>query len=197
MQSSSPLADHDLLAAMRQQERSAFQILYTFYYPTVERFVVRNNGSRADAEDIFQETLLVLLKKIPTDDFELTSSLKTYIFAVSSNLWLKRLRTAKRLVRTDFTDFDEAMCADDEAIIINESNHSERDESSLPRRIQRALTKISEHCQRLIQAIFFHNKNASELGYKNAHTAHNQRYKCMEQLRKATHHLNSQRSSTN
>ncbi len=179
------ITDQALLAGIKQHERAALNILYTFYYPTVERFILRNNGSRADAEDVFQEVLIALLKKIPTEDFTLTSSLKTYIFAVASNIWLKRLRRAKRTVQADFTDFDEALTAHDHDTTYTLELETDDEEQTLKLRIQRSLEKITEHCQRLIRAIFFQNKKASELGYKNAHTAQNQQYKCMEQLRKA------------
>lgn len=177
--------DRTILDGMKQQEQSAFRLLYTFYYPTVERFVLRNNGTKADAEDIFQETLLVLLEKVPADDFELTSSLKTYIFAVASNLWLKRLRSAKRIFRADMNDLEEELAAKGSLLYTTQSE-LDSETQTLKSLIQRGLAKITEHCQRLISAIFFHNKKVADLGYKNAHTAQNQQYKCLEQLRKVT-----------
>lgn len=183
---STPANDHALLESMRQREQPAFHILYTFYYPTVERFVLRNSGSKADAEDVFQETLLVLLEKVPTDDFELTSSLKTYIVAIASNIWLKRLRSAKRLVSADFTDFDETLTANDHEHIYTQEIDIEHEQKTRTARMQRALEKITAHCQRLIRAIFFLDKKVGDLGYKNVHTAQNQQYKCMEQLRNVT-----------
>lgn len=185
---SAPITDNDLLAGIKQQERASFQILYTFYYPTVERFILRNNGTIADAEDVFQEALMVLLEKVPIEDFKLTSSLKTYVFSVASNIWLKRLRSAKRTVTADFSDFDEAFSSYDNACTPDMEVAEEQ--TTLTLFIQRSLSKITENCQRLLRAVFFQNKKASELGYKNAHTAQNLQYKCMEQLRSAakTHH---------
>lgn len=187
-----PMPDKAILEGMKQREQPAFQIVYTFYYPTVERFVLRNNGTKADAEDVFQETLIVLLEKVPIEDFHLTSSLKTYIFAVASNIWLKRLRSAKRTVLADFTDFDESLTDHDHAHSYTMETDTEEEQTTLARRVHRSLAKITERCQQLLRAIFFQNKKASDLGYKNAHTAQNQQYKCMEQLRNVAEPNSSQ-----
>ncbi len=180
--------DRLVVEGLKKQEQSAFRILYTFYYPVIERFVRRNNGTTDDAQDVFQETLIVLLEKVPTDDFELTSSLKTYIFAVASNIWLKRLRTAKKHVQMNFSDFDEELRDSDTGSTLTDSLETDREseQNLISLRIHRALAKITEHCQRLIRAVFFYDKKPNELGYKNAHTAQNQQYKCMEQLRNVT-----------
>ena len=110
-----PLSDSQLLDRLRTRDEAAYAVLYRFYYPAVERFVGRNNGTAADAADVFQETLLVLLDRVPTEDFTLTSSLKTYVLAVAQNVWLKRLRDSRRLLRQalpiESADADGSPCA--------------------------------------------------------------------------------------
>ena len=172
-------SDADTLRGLRQRDQAAFAILYQFYYPVVERFVLRNSGTRDDARDVFQETVLVLLDKVPREDFVLTSSLKTYVFAVGSNLWLKRLRTARRLVRVD----DERNWENYPALDAAWPSAAESAEATLPGVLRRWLGRISAHCQTLLRAVFFQHKNPVELGYKNQHSAQNQQYKCLQQLR--------------
>jgi DNA-directed RNA polymerase specialized sigma24 family protein len=49
--------------------------------------------------------MLALIEKIYADDFELTASLSTYIFAIGKNLWLKKLRNIsyhKEITPNDF-----------------------------------------------------------------------------------------------
>ena len=89
------MTDVQTLLALKKRDNAAYRLLYTFYYPSIEKFICKNSGTSVDAEDVFQETIMVLLDKVPKDDFVLTSSIKTYIFAVASNIWLKRLRDAK------------------------------------------------------------------------------------------------------
>jgi hypothetical protein len=50
------------------------------------------------------------------------------------------------------------------------------------------LQKITRNCQRILKAIFFQQELMDSLmvkmGWKNKHTAANQKYKCIEQVKK-------------
>lgn len=98
--------DLETFKGLQSRDNKAYEILYQFYYPSVKNFITKNSGSEEDAEDIFQETILVLLEKVPKTDFNLTSSLKTYIFAISSNLWLKKLRDGSKMVKTEIDVYE-------------------------------------------------------------------------------------------
>lgn len=169
--------DSETLLGLQNQEESAYAILYKFYYPSVEKFVLNNNGTSDDAKDIFQETILVLLEKVPMEDFKLTSSLKTYIYAIGSNLWLKRLRDARRIAGTEIREiFDE---------LHSPAIHQQTEQKA--KKVNSLMAKISEHCRKLLDLIFFRKKKMSEIakehGYANLHTAQNQKYKCIQQLK--------------
>lgn len=175
------MEDEKILAGIQQNEVAAFNILYKFYYPVVKSFVLKNNGSEADAEDVFQETLIVLLRKVPKDDFELTSSLKTYIFSIASNIWLKKLRDVKRQA-SHFIMHDVA-----EAYSVNEHEAVDTQKQNL---LNKALAAITNHCLTLIYQVFYTDKKReeimAEMRYKNPHTFNNQKYKCLQQAKKAT-----------
>ncbi len=177
MNDAKALNDQQTLAGLKNKDSESYSILYRFYYPAVEQFVLKNSGSVHDAEDIFQETVIVLLEKVPLDDFKLTSSLKTYIYSISSNLWLKRLREAKRITNIEVKEvFDELHGVGDA------KQHAQE------KKVNSLMAKISAHCQRLLNMMFFRNKKIDEIveeqGYANAHTAQNQKYKCIQQLKK-------------
>ena len=92
------ISDSRLLNQLQNEDNASFALLYRFYYPAIEAHIIRNSGSQADAEDVFQEAIVVLLQQIRRVDFVLTSSLKTYLFAIARNLWLKRLRETRYTV---------------------------------------------------------------------------------------------------
>ncbi|MBD2767392.1 sigma-70 family RNA polymerase sigma factor [Hymenobacter sp. BT664] len=182
MKNSLPPSDQQTLAGLRSREDSSFAVLYTFYYPAVERFVLRNSGSRAEAQDIFQETILVLLEKVPTADFQLTSSLKTYLLSISRNLWLKRLRQAGRVVRAELEELEGHSPATEPAAFGEEAAAQQQTQ------VRGLLARISAKCQALIQALFFNQKTiqavAQDHHYTSVHNAQNQKYKCLEQARR-------------
>jgi RNA polymerase sigma factor (sigma-70 family) len=178
--SSSVMDEINTVIGLRERNNAAYNLLYTFYYPSIEKFVTRNSGTAADAEDVFQETILVLLDKVPKEDFVLTSSIKTYIRAVASNIWLKRLREARRAARVDL---------DYELQDMTLAEWEEKEVSKTQRNIlQRLFQRMTRHCVIFLTKTFLsgasREKLIEEMGYKNPHTFDNQKYKCLEQARK-------------
>lgn len=174
------IQDSDTLAGLQHRNNAAYDLLYSFYYPGIEKFIKRNNGTSADAEDVFQETIIVLLEKVPKEDFKLTSSIKTYITAVAQNIWLKRLRDARRSIHLDLTyELEDMTLAE-----------WERKEEALIQRhfLQRILERVTRHCVVFLTKTFLSGATREqlmeEMGYRNAHTFDNQKYKCLEQARK-------------
>lgn len=168
-----------IIADLRSENNNAFGILYKEYFGMVLRFVTNNSGRTVDAEDIFQDAMLVLVQKMRQDDFELTASLKTYIMAISKNLWLKRLRTSYR--ETELT-----AVLDDQ--FFEEIDLAIEQERSYKDQLQAFLHKITTHCQGLIHDMFFKERTIDEIkrdyGYSSKHNAQNQKHKCIEQIRR-------------
>jgi RNA polymerase sigma factor (sigma-70 family) len=171
----------DILSALKTGDSSSYKELYENYYDAVERFVVKNTGTNDDAKDIFQDTMIVLMEKLRADNFELTASLKTYIIAISKNLWFKKLRNkrAHREIALLDTHTDQFYC-DIATSIENEKSFWDK--------LQLYMTQITSHCNRLLHAMFFKNRNIDEIqkvyGYSSKHNAQNQKHKCIEQVRK-------------
>jgi RNA polymerase sigma factor (sigma-70 family) len=172
------LSDDTVIDKLKKEESASFGLLYKLYFPTIAGFIKQNSGSDQDAEDIFQETIIVLLNKVRQPEFVLTASLKTYLFAISKNLWLKRLRNDKHYV----------VVADDQTLIEIGDLLTEQEENTDKEKVVTWFKKITAHCQRILKAIFYLNEPMDNLmikmGWKNKHTATNQKYKCIEQIRK-------------
>jgi RNA polymerase sigma factor (sigma-70 family) len=173
-------SDQEMFLGLKSRDNHAYEILYKFYYPSVKHFIVKNNGSTDDAKDIFQETICVLLEKVPKDDFSLTSSLKTYIFAISSNLWLRRLRDSNKIVKTDLDIYEKYLADYEEAEADIYDNKTAQ--------TQNIFKRITNKCVTLLKAIFYEKKDidfiTKEFGYTNKHNTQNQKYKCLEQARR-------------
>lgn len=164
--------------ALRAEQTKAFESLYRTYIDVVKRFVCNNSGTAADAEDVFQDAMMVLVQKIREDQFRLTASMGTYIMAISKNIWLNRLRDAKRIdkrydayLQTVFSEVDEAI----------------EQEKFYKSQLQKYIYKVSKHCQGVIEDVFFKGKSIEQIqqeyGYSSKQNAANQKYKCVEQLR--------------
>ena len=169
----------DIIIDLKGENTYAFGEMYKNYFGMVIRFVINNNGTTNDAEDIFQDTMLILVEKLRKDNFVLTASLKTYTMAISKNLWFKKLRTSSR--QTEFTNLHDNK-------FHQEINYFIYQEKSYWDKLQNYLANISEHCNRLIHDIFFKNKSIEQIQqkyrYSTKHNAQNQKHKCIEQIRK-------------
>jgi RNA polymerase sigma factor (sigma-70 family) len=172
--------DDRTLNALQSRNNAAYELLYSFYYAGIEKFVKQNNGTSADAKDVFQETIMVLLEKVPKRDFVLTSSIKTYINAIAHNIWLKRLRDTKRLTRVELQYEMEDMTL---------AEWEQQEEKRVKRNLlQRIFERLTRHCVIFLTRTFLTGASReqlmAEMGYKNSHTFDNQKYKCLEQARK-------------
>lgn len=90
-------ADQELLDGLLSGESRKVKALYDIYLPDIIHYVRRNNGSEADARDLFQEALIAIYRKLVNKDLELTVALRTYIQVICRNLWLRNLRKHKRI----------------------------------------------------------------------------------------------------
>ena len=80
-----------LIRDARRGQEKAFLRLFDEHHLPLFRFAWRLSGSIADAEDIVQECFLALLN--PNCGFDpARTALRTYLFGVVRNQWLKRLR---------------------------------------------------------------------------------------------------------
>jgi RNA polymerase sigma-70 factor, ECF subfamily len=76
-------ADHELIAALRAGEESAFTEIVECYLPTMQRVALMFVANPAIADEVIQETWIGVLRGL--DRFEARSSLKTWIFAILTN----------------------------------------------------------------------------------------------------------------
>ncbi len=167
------------IADFKRDNNVAFGILYKKYFGYTRKFVLSNKGNPEDAEDVFQDALIILYEKLYDDDFKAYTCLANYVTGISKNLWLKKLRN-----RNFFVEMHESYYFENKEEI-NQAIENERDYYD---KLNDYINKISSHCQNLIQDIFMKNKNIEEIQekykYSSKHNAQNQKHKCVEQIRK-------------
>jgi RNA polymerase sigma-70 factor, ECF subfamily len=87
-------SDSRLLQAARRGDESSFLALYRRHRTPLFRFAWRLTGSVATAEDVTQECFLALLDG--ADFRAVEGSLRAYLFGITRNLALKRIRWSDR-----------------------------------------------------------------------------------------------------
>lgn len=169
----------DILKDLKGENNRAFGQMYQSYFGMVNYFITQNNGQTSDAEDVFQDTMVVLIEKLRYDNFQLTASIKTYIMAIAKNIWLKRLRDHRKAIDIE-TLYEDSFMQEISASIEIEKSYTDK--------LENYIHKITNHCKGLIHDIFFNQKPITQIqkeyGYTNIHNAQNQKHKCIEQIRR-------------
>lgn len=92
-------ADAELVAAINDGDSVAFEQLYARYRGWVHQLAFRFTGNHEDAQDVLQETFSYVIRKFP--GFELTSSMKTFLFPVVRNLSIAHRKKSKRVLQSE------------------------------------------------------------------------------------------------
>lgn len=172
--------EKNLLQGLANEDKSSIEKIYRDHYSMVQSLVMNNNGDADDAADIFQELMIVLFEKARSGNFELHCQLKTFIYAVSKRLWLKKLNHQQRFNAP--SDHLEEIVSVEEDIEMHEKRQAEFSIMEV------AMSKIGEPCKSLLEAYYVHKKQmqaiAADFGYTNADNAKTQKYKCLVRLKK-------------
>lgn len=99
------LDDDGLIQGIRKGRKRTLLHIYKKYYPYIKSHILKNSGSEDDAQDVFQDAMMAIFQNVSNKDFELTCQFKTYLHAVSSNIWKKKLRSIKG---KDFIEYQDA-----------------------------------------------------------------------------------------
>lgn len=178
--------EQQLLEALAAGERTATEQIYRQNYHIISSWLIKKGCSSADADDVFQEAMVVLFGKAEDESFRLTCSIGTYLFAISKHLWYKRVQKQSRepvFLRQDLgTEDDELGVAYEDDINVHHEREAHYEQLNI------ALDQVGEPCRSLLKAFYHHDKNmqeiAADFGYTNPDNAKTQKYKCLARLRK-------------
>ena len=182
-----PTTDHMVIEGMLRGDRRAFERLYSTYYPPIAMMITRNNGSDDEAKDIFQEAVCVLYDKVVSaQGFILSSQLNTYLYAICRRLWLKQLKQNSRM-HADSLDLE-----NEAEIELDLEAYQEKEVQF--EHMQKALDSLGEPCKTIITDFYVEDLSMQEISdkfeYTNADNAKNQKYKCLQRLKKIYFTLN-------
>ena len=150
--------------------------IYSINLPKVISFVLKNKGTREDAEDVFQRAILQIAARYKAKPFQIHTSFEAYLFTVCKNLWRRELNSSKnRVTRGEFLEpVDDNS---DLALSILEQQRWELFNSGMQ--------KLSENCQQIL-TLFFNKVPYSQLvkqfGYNSESVARQRVFKCKAKL---------------
>jgi RNA polymerase sigma factor (sigma-70 family) len=176
------MTDQDIISFIKGNTYDpAMKGLYA-YFPVVKKFILKNNGTRQEAEDIFQEGLVIFCNKLSKPDFVLSCSINTYVYSVCKLLWLDELKKKHKQIKHDSIAFNDELLTNSIGVDI--------DDDRPLKQAQEAVMKLGQKCKELLELFYFRKASMKEiaisLGFTSEKVAKNQKYRCIE---KAKAHL--------
>lgn len=170
--------DAKLLDMMKRGDEEALTVIYHQNRKAITSFVLRNSGAADDAEDVLQESVIILWERVRNGRFEQSAKLGTFLFAVAKNVW-SRKRMKK--FREPATEFEGDRIDSAEPSQLDEMIDSERS-----RAVAAAMEVLGEPCRTLLTLYYWDEYSqeeiATEMGFANAATVKSKKYTCKKML---------------
>ena len=141
--------DHQYIEALRQNDQKGIREIYRRFAGQALLWVGRNNGTAADAQDVFQEAVMAVFEKSLDPAFVLTCPLGALLHLIYSRKWIDRLRHKGRdaeVRKMGEQRYTEESVAED-ALSIAEDALAEQ---AREQRLGKAFAELSELCRRLL-----------------------------------------------
>ena len=172
--------DDQIRNGILRHDNLILSFIYKQYFYKVNTFIRKNNGSEDDVNDIFQEAVIIIYRKLKENDllFE-NSSFEVYLFSVCRFLWLKSLqrRKTEREKINEIIPFSQDVYDDDLSLV------AEKNERFLL--YQKHFKNISSDCQKILQMFFDKvpiRQIAQVMGLKSEKYVKTRKFKCKELL---------------
>jgi len=143
--------DHQYIEALRQNDPRGIRKIYDLYSTQAIRWVTNNNGTSDDAQDVFQEALIVLYEKACDQEFVLTCPLGALLHVVWSRKWIDRIRSKNKEseVRKSEERRYDLEVGDDVLVLAEDALSNAREQESLAK----AFEQLSELCRRMLSLL--------------------------------------------
>lgn len=173
------LSDKDLIIMMlsevTHEREQAWKQVYKLYYPMVRDFVRRSKGNKEDGCDIFQEGLAILHNNIQEGTFREQSSIRTYLYSICRNLWIRQLRIREKQ-SLNVNEMIEELKTDINSYLIDVEV------------VTLLMDEMKDDCRRILTEYYFNSRSMEELkdifNVKTAQAAKNKKWRCLNYLKR-------------
>jgi RNA polymerase sigma factor (sigma-70 family) len=170
-------SEKELVRGIINENSDVIMYIYNNSYKSVRHMITINSGCEEDARDIFQDSLIILYKKLKARSLKLNCSVSTFIYSIARLLWLKELKIRGMEIKSidEYNDW-----ADEENNITRIYEENER-----LKFYRRIFDQLSEDCRKILKMVMDSYTIAeitSIMGYSSEQHTKNRRYRCKKAL---------------
>ncbi len=148
--------------------------LYELSFPASARYISKMGGTFQEAQDVFQDALVIYHEKTQDPAFTLQNTPAHYILGIVKHLWSRKFNQQLHWVPLD---------ANENTIAIPDDYFPTVDSQKL----LMLLVNSGKRCMELLRTFYYEKlplkQIAGTLGYTTPHAAAVQKYKCLEKVR--------------
>ena len=158
---------------------SSVKFLYREHFDFLSRYVVNNSGDFNDAEDIFQEVIISFINLVKAGKFRGESSVKTFLYSMTRNLWLNELKKRERAQQRE-EKYERAKETNGRGV---DMAIESREAST---QLMKVIGELGDSCKTILLLFYFENRPMKEIvnavQYENEQVVRNKKYKCLKKL---------------
>lgn len=159
------------------QDSPALTKLYQYEYPKILHFIKTNQGDEEEAKDIFQDAILIFYKQVKLNKFDLQYDIGAYIYSISRNLWINRVKKKSRHVSIS----EHEPVVEVQGNVLDDLITEERENI-----VKEILSQMGSACQQLLRYVIYFRLSMKEIAKKMKFSSENvaktKHYKCKQRL---------------
>ena len=176
------ISDEDIInSILSGDNQKALQFLYDSTLRKVRGYILKNSGGKEEANDIFQDAVIIFMHKVKTQQFDKKYSIEGFIYAVSRNLWIDRVRREKKKVNYEYPDQIENPAQENDALV----GIIQKEQAGA---LTKAFSLLDQKCQDILKYHLYEKLSMKEIsvkmGYKSENVAKTNHYRCKQYLTK-------------
>lgn len=175
------MGDNAVIESIKSGNESALETVYKKYRQEFVAWAIKSYAcTNEQAVDAYQSSIMVFYENIMKGKLtELSSSVKTYLFAVGKNKVMEQKRSAQKMV----VGIDAH-----ESYLKGQTTEDDDRQEEMLQVVEMGLGELGDPCHAILRNYYYHKQSMEEIAtamdYKNAETVKNLKYKCIKRLRK-------------
>lgn len=174
-------SNNELLNSLIKQDQTALNYLYKKLFPKVKIMILRLGGDYDDANDVFQESIIILYRKAKNNELNEAIFVEKYLVGICKLIWQKHLsKERERNIKNEKLKYD---LTQNEQETVNEYLLSKRKQLYLEH-----FKRLNKDCQNVLTAFLNGMKFAEiakEQGFASDEYARRRKYLCKGYLVKS------------
>lgn len=160
-------SDEQLIHGLKTRDNYVLKYLLERYHRKIAKYVIKNKGTKQDADDLFQDTICIMFKVVNSNEFKIRCTFDAYFTTMFRNIWISEVKLRFKMNQIDIIQ---------ETLIYEETDkHKEIVMEKMQNLALTEFMNLDKEHSTLLDMFYYKKKSMAEIaykmGYKNANSA--------------------------